>query len=202
MCHSEQMTDTGTPKPEDPEPLSTVAPGIGAPLSDHEMHALTCPACQVIDRADGVEDGQLQEAQVADVLRSCIDDLKLAIDSMEPVEADLLLLLATLRFRLGSRLKSSSISLVWNISDVPALHWLDPRNALHILRILQEAFANILKHAQASEIRVSTHAAGGWIEVTVADNGRGFRVDEALVCGFPAQHQAAGSRFTGSGWCR
>ena len=59
MCHSEQMTDTGTPKPEDPEPLSTVAPGIGAPLSDHEMHALTCPACQVIDRADGVEDGQL-----------------------------------------------------------------------------------------------------------------------------------------------
>ena len=131
----------------------------------------------------GVEDGQLQEAQVADVLRSCIDDLKLAIDSMEPVEADLLLLLATLRFRLGSRLKSSSISLVWNISDVPALHWLDPRNALHILRILQEAFANILKHAQASEICVSTHAAGGWIEVTVADNGRGFRVDEALGSG-------------------
>ena len=98
---------------------------------------------------------------MADVLRSCIDDLKLAIDSMEPVEADLLLLLATPRFRLGSLLKSSTISQVWNISDVPALHWLDPRNALHILRILQEAFANILKHAQASEIRVSTHAAGG-----------------------------------------
>ncbi len=130
-----------------------------------------------------VEDGGLQEAQVADVLRSCIDDLKLAIDSMEPVEADLLLLLATLRFRLGSRLKRSSIRLVWNIGEVPALHWLDPRNALHILRILQEAFANILKHAEASEICVSTGAGNGWIEVVVADNGKGFMVDQALTSG-------------------
>jgi signal transduction histidine kinase len=106
-----------------------------------------------------VEDGRLQDMQVAEVLKSCIDDLKLAIDSMEPVEADLLLLLATLRFRLGSRLESTGIILRWEISDVPALDWLDPRNALHILRILQEAFANILKHAQASEIRVTTGAA-------------------------------------------
>jgi len=130
-----------------------------------------------------VEDGRLLEAQVADVLRSCIDDLKLAIDSMEPVEADLLLLLATLRFRLGSRLKNSSIRLVWNISDVPALHWLDPRNALHILRILQEAFANILKHAQATEIHVSTTASDGWVEVSVADDGKGFLVDQAVQGG-------------------
>ena len=133
-----------------------------------------------------VEDGQLHEAQVAEVLRSCIDDLKLAIESMEPVEADLLLLLATLRFRLGSRLRSSSIRLIWNISDVPALPWLDPRNALHILRILrilQEAFANILKHARASEIVVGTSASQGWVEVSVADNGKGFSVQQALQGG-------------------
>lgn len=130
-----------------------------------------------------VEDGQLHEAQVAEVLRSCIDDLKLAIDSMEPVEADLLLLLATLRFRLGSRLRCSSIRLIWNISDVPALPWLDPRNARHILRILQEAFANILKHARASEIVVGTSASQGWVEVSVADNGKDFSVQQALQGG-------------------
>ena len=28
-------------------------------LSPEELHELTCPACRVIDRADGVEDGQL-----------------------------------------------------------------------------------------------------------------------------------------------
>jgi signal transduction histidine kinase len=88
-----------------------------------------------------VEDGRLKDVQVAEVLKSCIDDLKLAIDSMEPVEADLLLLLATLRFRLGSRLESTGIVLRWEISDVPALDWLDPRNALHILRILQDRWS-------------------------------------------------------------
>jgi signal transduction histidine kinase len=127
-----------------------------------------------------VEGGRLEDIQVAEVLKSCIDDLKLAIDSMEPVEADLLLLLATLRFRLGSRLESTGITLRWEISDVPTLDWLDPRNALHILRILQEAFANILKHAQASEIRVTTAAGNGWVCVGIADNGKGFAVAQAL----------------------
>jgi signal transduction histidine kinase len=127
-----------------------------------------------------VEGGRLEDIQVAEVLKSCIDDLKLAIDSMEPVEADLLLLLATLRFRLGSRLESTGITLRWDISDVPTLDWLDPRNALHILRILQEAFANILKHAQASEIRVTTAVGDGWVCVGITDNGRGFAVEEAL----------------------
>lgn len=127
-----------------------------------------------------VEGGRLEDIQVAEVLKSCIDDLKLAIDSMEPVEADLLLLLATLRFRLGSRLESTGIALRWEISDVPTLDWLDPRNALHILRILQEAFANILKHAQASEIRVTTAAGDGWVCVGISDNGKGFAVEEAL----------------------
>src|SRR5450830_1817985 len=102
-----------------------------------------------------VEHGKMSDAEVAQVLRGCIDDLKLAIDSMEVVEADLLLLLATLRFRLAPRLDSVGIRLHWEVQDLPALNWLTPGNSLHILRILQEAFANIIKHAQATEISVA-----------------------------------------------
>lgn len=130
-----------------------------------------------------VEAGQLQGADVAEVLKGCIDDLKLAIDSMEPVEADLLLLLATLRYRLGSRLKHSGIHLVWNVQEVPALEWLDPRNSLHILRILQEALTNILKHANATEITVSTHTHAQVIHLVIADNGQGFAVHDAVLTG-------------------
>lgn len=130
-----------------------------------------------------VEAGRITEAEVADVLKSCIDDLKLTIDSMEPVEADLLLLLATLRYRLGPRLAASGIRLRWEVVDVAALDWLDPGNALHILRTLQEAFANILKHTQATEICVSTGAENDGVTVTIADNGQGFDVDKALHSG-------------------
>ncbi len=140
----------------------------------------------------GVEGGRLGEADVAEVLKGCIDDLKLTIDSMEPVEADLLLLLATLRFRLGPRLSAAGITLSWEVTDVPALDWLEPRNALHILRILQEAFANILKHTRASEIRVSTavESRGGvdGVTVTICDNGQGFALDAALRSGGKGLH--------------
>jgi signal transduction histidine kinase len=139
-----------------------------------------------------VEGGRVSEEEVAEVLKGCIDDLKLTIDSMEPVEADLLLLLATLRFRLGPRLSAAGIALRWEVTDVPALDWLDPRNALHILRILQEAIANILKHTRASEIRVSTAVEnnGGvaGVRVTICDNGAGFSLEAAMRSGGKGLH--------------
>ncbi|MFA6203116.1 MAG: sensor histidine kinase [Gallionella sp.] len=130
-----------------------------------------------------VEHGRMDEAEVAQVLKGCIDDLKLAIDSMEPVDADLLLLLATLRFRLGPRLKSTGITLLWQVENVPALDWLDPKNALHILRILQETFTNIIKHTHATEIRVATGVENDYVIVKITDNGQGFAVESALKSG-------------------
>jgi signal transduction histidine kinase len=130
-----------------------------------------------------VEHGRMSETEVAQVLKGCIDDLKLAIDSMEPIEADLLLLLATLRYRLGPRLESTGIALRWEVQNVPDLNWLDPKNSLHILRILQEAFTNIIKHTHATEIRLATGTEGDYVLVTITDNGQGFAVAEALKSG-------------------
>ena len=127
-----------------------------------------------------VERGHIDAPRVAEVLKDCIDDLKLAIDSMEPVQADLLLLLATLRFRLGPRLESAGIVLRWEIENVPALEWIDPRNALHILRILQEAFTNIIKHTHATEIRVITGVGDDNVLVKIIDNGSGFSVEQGI----------------------
>jgi signal transduction histidine kinase len=93
---------------------------------------------------------------------------------MEPVETDLLLLLATLRFRLQPRLEAAGVKLVWDAGEAPPLEWLDQRHALHILRILQEAFANILKHSGARQVTVSVRAEGDQVLVRVQDDGRGF----------------------------
>ena len=121
-----------------------------------------------------VESGQMSEADVAQVLRECIDDMKLAIDSLEPVQTDLLLLLATLRFRLAPRLQGSGLALEWAVDDVPRLEWLEPRSALHILRIFQEVLTNIVKHARATHILVRTSHDDTQVTVTVEDNGIGF----------------------------
>lgn len=120
------------------------------------------------------ESDRAAELDAVGILRGCIDDLKLTIDSMEPVETDLLLLLATLRFRLQPRLEVAGVKLLWDAAEVPPLEWLDQRHALHILRILQEAFANILKHAGAREVTVLVRAEGDQVLVRVRDDGRGF----------------------------
>ncbi len=128
-----------------------------------------------------VERGKMNDAEVALVLKGCIDDLKLAIDSMESVDDNLLLLLANLRFRLGPRLESMDITLIWQVENVPALDWLDPRNSLHILRILQEVFTNIIKHTNASQVHVATRTQGDSVVVSITDNGQGFEVSKALM---------------------
>lgn len=137
----------------------------------------------LISAIRSVERGAVSDAKVSQILKSCLDDLKLTIDSMEPVEADLLLLLATLRFRLEPRLEGTGIALLWEVRKLPTLTWLDPSSALHILRIVQESIANILHHTQASEIRVGTAVESTGVLVSIVDNGRGFDVEKTLAAG-------------------
>ncbi|MET4576066.1 sensor histidine kinase [Ottowia thiooxydans] len=122
-----------------------------------------------------VENPSTAHLDVAQVLRECIDDLKVSIDSLEPVDADLLALLANLRFRLGQRLESAGLKLHWAVQDLPPLPWLEAQNALHVLRILQEVLTNIVKHSSAREITVRTGQAD-WqgvpgVQVCIEDDG-------------------------------
>ncbi|WP_406741181.1 ATP-binding protein, partial [Bordetella pertussis] len=47
--------------------------------------------------------------------------------------------------------------------------------ALHVLRILQEVFTNILKHARARRLTVSTRLEPAHAVIAVIDDGAGFR---------------------------
>lgn len=134
----------------------------------------------LISAIRSVEQGVMNDVEVSSVLKGCMDDLKLAIDSMESLDADLLLLLATLRFRLAPRIESAGVALRWDVQPVPALHWLDPSSALHILRIMQECVANVLRHTQATTIGFSTATHGHGVRVVIEDNGAGFDVAQAL----------------------
>lgn len=121
-----------------------------------------------------VERGLMTPAEVAELLRDCVDDLRAVIDSLEPVEHDLVALLAMLRFRLGRRLDAAGIALDWRMDDLPALEWLGPFEALQVMRVVQEALANIVKHARASRVRVEASHGDGAVQVCIADDGCGF----------------------------
>jgi signal transduction histidine kinase len=130
-----------------------------------------------------VERGRLDSHAVAQVLRETIDELKLTVDSLEPLGGDLVPLLATLRYRLGQRLEDAGLSIRWNVGDLPALPWLDAAASLHVLRVLQEAFANVARHSQADTVRLETECDAQWVSVRIVDNGRGFDLEHAAVAG-------------------
>jgi signal transduction histidine kinase len=113
---------------------------------------------QLISTLSLVEHGTSTAPEIAAALRECLDDLRLTIDSLEPTEKDLLSVMGNLRYRLDARLRKQGIDLDWHVAEVPELSCLTPQNVLHILRILQETFTNILKHAHATRIRVETGA--------------------------------------------
>jgi len=121
-----------------------------------------------------VEQGRLQRQDVAEALRNCVEDLRLVIDSLEPMGHDLVTLLATIRYRLGKRFEAAGFALDWQVHDLPLLPWMEAPDVLHVQRLLQEALTNSLKHSHATQLRICTQAFEQWVEVRVEDNGYGF----------------------------
>lgn len=113
------------------------------------------------------------------ILKRSISDLKIAIDSLEPSEGDLSLVLASFRQRAQADLEQAGIALKWNVDAIPPLDWLDAPNTLHVLRIFQEVVTNVIKHAAATEIEVHCRAEfrNGLPGVLVefSDNGVGLK---------------------------
>jgi signal transduction histidine kinase len=73
---------------------------------------------------------------------------------------------------------------------LPDLEYLSPETALAIVRIVQEAVNNAVRHAAATTLTVSVRTLPGTIELVIADDGAGFDV---------AQHSAKGSAHRGLG---
>jgi signal transduction histidine kinase len=113
------------------------------------------------------------------ILRGALDDLRLIIDSSDPVEGNLLAVLSNFRARNERRVQQGGLRFLWQITDLPPLPDFGPHKILQVLRILQEALTNVLKHAGASEVAVRTDigadaAQRAAIIVDVIDNGRGY----------------------------
>ncbi len=129
-------------------------------------------------RALAVAQRERQSPNTIETLQRSIADLRIGIDSLEPIGGDVIMLLATLRHRTERELNNAGLTFVWKAMSAPPLPWLDAVGALHILRILQEGISNVLKHADATEIAIDCIACRrddrDGVLVTLADNGRGM----------------------------
>lgn len=100
--------------------------------------------------------------QDADILvraiESTLEDLRIMIDSLTPQEHDIPSLLGAMRIRIEPQLQASGLELHWQVSELPTITDFGPHKALQVMRIVQEAIANVIRHAGAKKIVIKAFA--------------------------------------------
>ncbi len=109
-------------------------------------------------------------------LQDALMDLRLVIDSLDEETRDLASLLGMLRFRLEPALRARNITMEWQVSSDVETEQLGYEATLNLLRIVQEAINNSVRHANASRITVSMVylPESSALMISVSDNGHGM----------------------------
>ncbi len=141
--------------------LQEMHDGLGSQLMTAKMNAQT---------------GLLSGSEMASALDSCIQEMRLTVDTLSVADGDLGLLLASVRHRAEPGLRAAGLTLAWQVAEAPCLPVLEGSGGRELVRMLQEGMNNILHHAQATRVTLKSEATadGRHIVVSLTDNGCGF----------------------------
>jgi len=142
---------------------------------------------QLVGLLNLVHKRETNPAVLEDHVRQALDEMRMAVDSLQPVHGDLVTMLATLRYRMQPRLAAAGLDVEWDVVNLPVLNELSPHAVLQVQRILLEAVTNALKHARASKlvvtVRVDESEATPVVRLCLSDNGVGLPADPAVSRG-------------------
>lgn len=131
---------------------------------------------QLMTALRGLERGALAPPQIRQSLQDSLDELRLLMDSTD-MGHYLPGALAAWRNRWDHRLAAAGVQLAWHIDESLDDVQLPSDSALQVMRILQEAVTNIVKHAQARHMTLAARVEPGSppvLAIAIRDDGRGL----------------------------
>jgi signal transduction histidine kinase len=135
-------------------------------------------AVQELLKRDQPEKASAQVAQLNAAARDAYADVREGILALRTSVGSERGLLQALREYLERWEEQSGLESELQVRpDGERLEGLSPLAELQLLRIVQEALANVRKHAQAHRVDVCITAAPDSVETVIADDGRGFDPD-------------------------
>jgi len=124
-----------------------------------------------------IEQGNLSQSQLVDALHECMADLHLVVDTLSHSASGLSDAFVDFKFRTERRMSRFPVQLHWEVQLEHAPE-LSQREILQVLRIVQEALNNAIKHANAANIWITaTSNHHGTLVVKVRDDGCGMPQD-------------------------
>ena len=124
---------------------------------------------QLVNTLAYMRNTHIKDKVLQGALEDALRDLALMLDTME-VQDSIATLMGMLRERLDGLLAEHGIRFIWQIHEEPVFPDATSTQNLNLLRIVQEAITNVIKHAKASTVTVSTTTNS----ITIEDNGDGF----------------------------
>ncbi len=122
-----------------------------------------------------VEQNKLSQVSLVRLLQESIADLYLVVDTLGSSGNSLSNALVDFRFRTTRRLAGSAMQLHWNL-QVDQAPEISQKMMLQMLRLVQEALNNALRHSRATNIWLDAiyDPLDSHLTVTVADDGVGL----------------------------
>lgn len=160
-------------------------------------------AVELLLRAGDEEKAARQLAQLSGAARDAYADVREGILGLRASPAPGRPFAALLAEHLDRWREQFGVAVTLAVDPDPFLPRMDPFAEVQLLRIVQEALANVRKHAGATTARVTLVERDGWVEATVADDGRGIATTPRDGTGTPRfglaimreRTEAAGGRF-------
>jgi signal transduction histidine kinase len=137
--------------------------------------------------------------RVQDALQAGFDIKRRVIESLRPTLLDNLGLVPALRWQVADMCERAGLKHLERYPEGDLL--LVPEASIAVFRIVQEALANVLKHAHASAVEVTVEVLEPWLLVRVRDDGVGVPPERLLALraqGLAAMRQRA--RGLGGHW--
>lgn len=104
-----------------------------------------------------IEIGDATNENLNEIANTALTDLRMVIETLSLPEGELRGALAAFRERCVAPLHYLGVDIEWNLIDLPRIEHLNSEQLLSILRLVQEAITNAMKHGKATRFDIS-----GW----------------------------------------
>lgn len=134
---------------------------------------------RLIDEVECQPEALAELRQIRSVFAATNQQVREVITSLRRETGDAVSIQAILGTQATELRQSSGVSVELDVDR--ALPLLGPKAAKQVTRIVQEALANVQKHAGADRVRIQAYRANGVANLVIEDNGQGFDLEEALA---------------------